>query len=302
MASAKVRHITFDHPAKEVSWELTMSKTDPMALGTTRTWGCLCGVPTLPCPYHVARDHVEAVLDFVDQSLDDSLGHSPQDTPLFCNSDGSTPSKADMVLTFEQLASRCDQPIHNRDGLRLFGGHSVRVTGAQALAACGIEVSKIRILARHSGEAILRYVAESPLRSLRSDLGLAPQASRSAPALAPSRPDAGIALLTRKLDSALATLSAHGEQLATLSTITYNPTTVVFVQNLTTGAVHALRAASGVHTTCGWFVGTARTARTGIRWLTSISEIPHWLLCERCLLGERRAAELAINENEPIVS
>ena len=62
--------------------------------------------------------------------------------------------------------------MHDAIGLRLFGGHTPRVTGAQVLAAVGIEVNTIRILARHSGEAILRYVAEAPLRSLRADLGL----------------------------------------------------------------------------------------------------------------------------------
>ena len=32
--------------------------------------------------------------------------------------------------------------------------------------------AKIKILARHSTDAILRYVAEAPLKSLRADLGL----------------------------------------------------------------------------------------------------------------------------------
>ncbi len=35
-----------------------------------------------------------------------------------------------------------------------------------------MEVNKIRILARHSGDQILRYVQDTPLRTLRVDLGL----------------------------------------------------------------------------------------------------------------------------------
>ena len=48
---------------------------------------------------------------------------------------------------------------------------SPRVAGAQALATAGAEINKIRIFARHSGEAILLYVAEAPLTSPRHDLG-----------------------------------------------------------------------------------------------------------------------------------
>ena len=58
------------------------------------------------------------------------------------------------------------------DGLRRFGGHSARVSGAQFLAAYGVEVAKIKILARHSTEQIMRYVQEAPLAAIRLDLGL----------------------------------------------------------------------------------------------------------------------------------
>ena len=67
-----------------------------------------------------------------------------------------------MVLTCEALAARCEQPFLSLAGLRLFGGHSARVTGARALAACGLDVDKVRVLARHSGDTILRDVGESP--------------------------------------------------------------------------------------------------------------------------------------------
>ena len=54
MAAARVQDLEFDHDACEVTWKLTASKSDPHALGTSRTWGCLCGLDTLPCPYHLA--------------------------------------------------------------------------------------------------------------------------------------------------------------------------------------------------------------------------------------------------------
>ena len=58
------------------------------------------------------------------------------------------------------------------EGLRIYGGHSARVSGSQDLASAGVEVAKIRIFARHSGDAILHYVADAPLAAIRSDLGL----------------------------------------------------------------------------------------------------------------------------------
>ena len=93
---------------------------------------------------------------------------------------GDAPSRAKVVETFEALARLCGTPTVSAEGLRLFGGHTARVTGAQTLAACGVEVDKIRILARHSGDAVLRYVAEAPLRTLRADLGLPAAAVDSA--------------------------------------------------------------------------------------------------------------------------
>ena len=81
-----------------------------------------------------------------------------------------------MVLTFERLASSCDQPLLSPAGLRLFGGHTARVTGAQALASLGVDVDKIRILARHSGDTILRYVGDALLSTLATDLSSSPRA------------------------------------------------------------------------------------------------------------------------------
>ena len=64
------------------------------------------------------------------------------------------------------------QPLHDSAGTRRFGGHTPRITRARVLAAAGMEVNKVRIMARHSCDTILRYVAEAPLASLRADFGL----------------------------------------------------------------------------------------------------------------------------------
>ena len=41
---------TFDHEEVELSWRLPSSKTDHMALGTSRTWPCLCDIDNFACP------------------------------------------------------------------------------------------------------------------------------------------------------------------------------------------------------------------------------------------------------------
>ena len=57
--TANVSAWTFDHSDKEISWNLPGSKTDPLALGTTRTWGCLCELKDFACPYHLATEHFQ---------------------------------------------------------------------------------------------------------------------------------------------------------------------------------------------------------------------------------------------------
>ena len=80
------------------------------------------------------------------------------------NTNGNMASKAAVVFTFERIELLFDQPLISDTGLRLFGGHTACVTGAQLCGAMGIEINKIRLLARHSGDAINRYVQEAPLQ------------------------------------------------------------------------------------------------------------------------------------------
>jgi len=58
------------------------------------------------------------------------------------------------------------EPTVGQNGSRLLGGPSLRVTGAQRLAAAGVEIIKIMVLARWSSEVVLRYVKDSPLIGL----------------------------------------------------------------------------------------------------------------------------------------
>lgn len=169
-----------------------------------------------------------------------------------------------MIATFEAIAQLCDQPIVNSEGLRLFGGHSIRVTGAQALADSGVEVAKLRILARHSGDTILRYVAESPLSAMRTDLGLSTAASSSSGIRAPLH-DTAVADISKRLRGALRKITHQQSQIEALLTMVSKQAIAIFVENVTSQATHAMRPGGGSHTICGWHVGTRTVSRTGAR-------------------------------------
>ena len=290
LAATQVGHVTLDHGTKEVTWRLASSKTDSMALGTTRTWGCLCGVGTLPCPYHIAAAVLRTAAA---NGVGDLTSAQLACRPLFPTLGNQVPTKAKMVATFEHFAGLTGERITNTAGLRLFGGHTLRVTGAQALAAHGIEVAKIKILARHSSDAIYRYVAEAPLTTLRSDLGLTGNAhsgSTRGTNGGDGVPD-GLKLKL-KLEAALKKLQEHETALEALRTTVHSSRSITFVQNLRTMAIHGMRAGDSSHTACGWGVGAAVQRRGGIRWLNTIEGEPWNILCERCLLPERRAGQL----------
>ena len=89
--------------------------------------------------------------------------------------------KAHVVATFDKLAEATGEQLLNADGCRRFGGHTPRVTGARHYATLGVGINKIRLIARHSGETIMRYVLDTPLQSIRTDLGLSPLGNKLMP-------------------------------------------------------------------------------------------------------------------------
>jgi hypothetical protein len=214
------------------------------------------------------------------------------DSPLFPAADGGVASKAAVVSTFEALGLAIGQPTHSATGIRLFGGHTPRVTGAQALAAAGVEVNKIRILARHSGDTILRYVADAPLMSLRADLSAA--ASRTGLS---SMTAARVATVDRArlvtLETSLATLErnlqSQAQDLVALATGFARTDSRVFVQNSITAVVHLALALDGGHSACGWRFATARGRGTNpaYRVITSLTNLPGEMICERCMPTEK---------------
>ena len=58
-SNALISAWVFDLEEQELTWHLHMSKSDCLALGTKRSWGCLCGLPNMACPFHLALEHFE---------------------------------------------------------------------------------------------------------------------------------------------------------------------------------------------------------------------------------------------------
>ena len=284
--TANVSAWTFDHDDKEVSWNLPGSKTDPLALGTTRTWGCLCELKDFACPYHLATEHIQWLLKH-------PTLRSDGDAPLFPTELGSHSPKTKVVETFEQLASKLNQPLTSPDGLRLFGGHTARVTGAQTFALAGLEINKIRILARHSGDTILRYVADVPLRTLRADLGIGASPSSKSPlSLGPGAKASGVTQLRsrlsdieRQMESLQNAIQCQSQDMIGIAAGYIQQTPRAYLQNLSSSAVHLI--SSEGRTACGWKFARSRT---DTRSMATLSGVPGILICETCLPSERMLA------------
>ena len=73
-------------------------------------------------------------------------------------------------------------------GARRFGGHSLRVTGARTLAALGIDIVLIQLMARWSSDVVLRYVAEAPLATMSAAYRAGYAAKASDPASPRTQP------------------------------------------------------------------------------------------------------------------
>lgn len=148
------------------AWALPASKTDISALGTARVHGCACGeratvaarLPRALCPACQLLDQQAFVLR--------RFG-SRRDVPLWPTQAGAFPSKKAVVATIIEAAKVLGLRTTTPAGAESWGGHAFRRGGAQYLAKQGIDTWRIQALARHSSTAILKYLDEANLTSLR---------------------------------------------------------------------------------------------------------------------------------------
>ena len=149
-----------------VSCSLPASKTDQKALGVTRTHGCLCTVRPDPlCPAHAAWDQARRLRLLLKLNVMDSL---PSDLPFFPNAELRETTKEAVASTLEAAAEKLAVPKATPDGSERISGHTLRVTGAQGMARCGIDVWAIQLLGRWGSAAVMKYVREAQLEAAAS--------------------------------------------------------------------------------------------------------------------------------------
>ena len=243
-----------------------------------------------PCPYCA----VEAAILHNEANHADEHGMVQEDTPLFPRADGGICSKQGIVEALEQLCVRTNQPVLTDAGDPLMGGHSFRVAGARWLAALGIEIAIIMLLARWESAIVLRYIHEAPLRHL-TEAYKAAQAKATVPEMIQRLVD-DVGLLT---EGVMTQGNPIEDVKAEIDEIRARNNNVMdmpeFVRNMRTKMYHRTANASYTVVQTEW--------RTGCSWRFAFSphkfmtEIPEDTLfnqvCENCAPDIRRQLQAA---------
>lgn len=285
--------ITLDPDRSLITWILPASKTDPKALGKTRSWGCVCtelesaetSTVTARCPYRAILRQRAAVCAVLECRIID-LGC----VPVFPALDGTACSKEAVVATFRGVGTLLGK---DETAVAELGGHLCRVTGAQHLARLGFDVVLIRLMARWSPDVVLRYIAEAPL-------GTVTETYRK---LAAGRSMSGQldSLFTEmsELRSRLDTMSVRATEALVEETaleeavVEARPFGEEYLVNHASGKFHLqFRARDGVvdpwKAKCGWRYKELEADIATVLPLTD-----HTMICGVCLPRQRRAAMLA---------
>ena len=100
-----------------------------------------------PAPYRAAVAHQADLVARFGSLL-------PAVMPFFPTRTGKPTNKDHAIAALRVLADQLaiPRPSHNQD----YTGHSFRVTGAQYVAAIGVELAMIQLLARWASDVVLR--------------------------------------------------------------------------------------------------------------------------------------------------
>lgn len=166
LSSALRSHVSFPSDTT-VSWILPTSKTDCKAVGTVRTWDCVCKSPSFApmCPVHALLRHC-AYLDRQFSNRDSR--HC--ELPLFPTVTGTEASKAAVVSTVFELVRRSGLEVMDSAGSYLYGGHSFRTGGAHLLSSVGINPYKIQALGRWKSPLVIHYAMDGMHSGIADDL------------------------------------------------------------------------------------------------------------------------------------
>ena len=168
ISCAKCAHLTLDYNSKEVTWNMPVSKNDVLALGTYRTWGCVCATTTkYGCPFHSASRHLDRV-----SLIASRLNCERAILPLFPNPDGQVVSKILVVESITRVMELAGTAITDPEDRPLYGGQSLRTGGAVLLARMGLDTTRIEGMARWNSPMLLYYIRSAPLSTITKEFCL----------------------------------------------------------------------------------------------------------------------------------
>ena len=141
----------------KVTLHLPVSKTDWQAKGCYRSWSCVCG-SELPCVVHILEDHCKDLA-----RLYSERDHCQSSRPLFPTASLGYCTKQGVVNSLRTAIESAGGTTQKGDGTWVYSGHAFRITGARTLARHGLDCITIQLLGRWGSNAVLSYLAESPL-------------------------------------------------------------------------------------------------------------------------------------------
>jgi hypothetical protein len=158
LAAIRLVDVRLCKATKTVTITLPASKTDTAGKGVSRTHGCCCNELATHswhnlCPYCIMTKYIK--------TWTQAFPEHRETWPLFCDRTGCFLSKSAVIQAVRSSVQTFDADAALDEDS--FAEHSMRVSGAQMLARCGVDVHIIMLLGRWGSQAILRYIQEAPL-------------------------------------------------------------------------------------------------------------------------------------------
>jgi hypothetical protein len=291
IAAATIGDVEVRHSDKTVRWRLPASKSDQAGRGVVRSHGCACkadqshGDTSLSysfhkiCPYHQMCAHLS------------DLGDLGQSTPLFPSNKGQFLSKESSVGLIRSAVTEIFGEAEEAARIDRLGGHSLRVSGAQAMARTGIDTTLIQLIGRWGSSTVLRYIQDAPLERSHLIASIFAKSCTSAN-INEDRAQAPLAITANEtlLDDTI----PHATEVAlltppdTLPSSSERPSAAQFapgddfVQNPRTGLIHRSRGpligdCNSWSLRCGW-----NFLRSGPGYSILGKQLPAGSRCPRC--------------------
>ena len=282
VAGCLQHELSVEQDASSCSLLLPATKKDTFGAGTTRTIECFCDLGEFCLPHYLVQYQAKL------KELADKLGKDTDEMPLFPNPLGCSLSKAQIVAVLREIVASY-LPGSSQDALARITGHTFRITGARLLCSMGLDPVTVSIHGRWSSNAVLTYLAEAPLLSMKARLRPSVQASdRNSELNCNKRPVEQDELQDIELEQRFKLAQHLEEQLQRRDVAEIEDGETGFVLNVVSSRVHIRKITDEqTHnwaTKCGW-------KWAGKRHVHSSTTEPDfsrttWKKCPKCFKGQ----------------